>query len=228
MVEINSEQCCSGTKVYVRTLEGEEQYCGDVTIPTEPDQTSSNIICESPTIGNEVVFRLQKTVGDDACIHLFEVEAYGLTIMIYTYATERAGMCSVGVEKTEGKKAHIEFMFCMAALEIQKQSDLEVKYTMYQCPLVICIDSVPILHAVPTDILCHTIARDNGAAAHTVMSCSSSNTSMARFQEMCGVQCDCVVRNLVLLKHKDLFYKILFVRYINHRYFVSRLLVQLM
>eukprot|EP00116_Pleurobrachia_bachei_P014756 sb/3475018/ len=42
----------------------------------------------------------------------------------------------------------------------------------------------------------------------TVMTCSSSNTSMARFQEMCGVQCGCVARNLVLLKHKDLFYTV--------------------
>eukprot|EP00116_Pleurobrachia_bachei_P002113 sb/3462375/ len=36
----------------------------------------------------------------------------------------------------------------------------------------------------------------------------SSNTPMTRFQEMCGAQCGCVARNLVLLKRKDLFYTV--------------------
>jgi hypothetical protein len=31
---------------------------------------------------------------------------------------------------------------------------------------------------------------------------------MERFQEMCGAQCGCVARNLVLLNHKDLFYTV--------------------
>ena len=63
----------NGTKVYVEAPERGEVYCGDVTIP-ESDQTSSDIICEVPLVGNAVVFRLQKE--EFACIHVFEVEAY--------------------------------------------------------------------------------------------------------------------------------------------------------
>ena len=74
----------SGTKVYVRLEEGEERYCGNVTIPTESGQTSSDVICGHPIIGNEVVFRQQMEYGSAACIHVYEVEAYGFESM-YAY-----------------------------------------------------------------------------------------------------------------------------------------------
>ena len=68
-----------GTKVYVRAHGGVERYCGAVTIPNDPD-ISSDIICENPIIGTEIVFRQQKEDGEEACIHVFEVEAYGFKI----------------------------------------------------------------------------------------------------------------------------------------------------
>ena len=80
-LDYNSKWRFHGTKVYVRVREGEERYCGDVTIPTtDSGQTSSDIICGSFITGKEVVFRLQKNVGSLACIHLYEVEAYGFKI----------------------------------------------------------------------------------------------------------------------------------------------------
>ena len=79
LYNINWSKRFGGTKIYVGP-EGAERYCGTVTIPTEADQTSSDIICESPILGKEVVFRQQKESGEAACIHVFEVEAYGYSL----------------------------------------------------------------------------------------------------------------------------------------------------
>eukprot|EP00116_Pleurobrachia_bachei_P005065 sb/3465327/ len=68
--------------------------------------------------------------------------------------------------------------------------------------------ALPVYTALGRDILCHTIARGNGTAAHTVMTCSFIKYVNGRFSGNVWRAMWLCAASLVLLKHKDLFYTV--------------------